>query len=213
MKRLIIILILLIATPLWAGDVSSIMGKAIASIATICGKAKAAVASWGGGGVPVAGGDSLKISSGSNDQSSDRYFGNNTITTIAESFSTGVSPGAFTLTSIKFLLDKEGAGGSCTLTGGIWNSAGTLLYSSTNTVDSSTLSNSLVTFEFDNESLSASTTYRIGVYADSGTCGAFDSRPIAPYQSTGAGDAGYYSTGDLWDYGWTWNFTWEIWGY
>jgi len=55
-KRLIIILILLIATPLWAGDVSSIMGKAIASIATICGKAKAAVASWGGGGVPVTGG-------------------------------------------------------------------------------------------------------------------------------------------------------------
>lgn len=53
MKKLLTIALLLITATCFAGDISTIAGKAIGSVSTIAGKAKTAIATVGGGGVPA----------------------------------------------------------------------------------------------------------------------------------------------------------------
>ena len=56
MKKLLTIALLLITATCFAGDISTIAGKAIGSVSTIAGKAKSAIATVGGGVVPSEGG-------------------------------------------------------------------------------------------------------------------------------------------------------------
>lgn len=216
-KRLFILLFLLIMVPpcerTWANDISTIMGTDIDGVASICGVAKASIASFGGGGVPAeAGGcnDTTKDESPGGDLS-DGWIGDTDQLYIAGSFAAGSS---YLVCEVDLRVYRDGTC-SRTLAAQIYacdaggeetgKPTGAALATS-DEIDISGLGGSYITLTFTFASplsLTSGTRYWIAARL-SGTCGGNN---IAIESDGNGAQTGRYISGDgsTWSTGGTWS--------
>lgn len=132
-----------------------------------------------------AGGSVLKDSSSASANAS-RYFGYNSVVGASGPFTSG---SAYTLTSFKLYTSKAGTGGSCTVTGYIYNnssgSPGSAIGTSTNTHTGAEFGSQLE-WTFEGVSISNATAYWIVLLANSSSCGSAGNYPNFIYNNAGS---------------------------